>query len=77
MTKPSMVHNCSPPPGDELRKLGLRAGDLWTCPVCGDNWRLKRGVQAGGLLPISMQQPEWLRLNDTESATNPRPDTEP
>ncbi len=66
MEKPSMVHNCSPPPGDELTKLGLHTGDLWICPVCGDNWRLRRGVKPGGLLPLSMQQPQWLRLNEYE-----------
>ncbi|MPZ67257.1 MAG: hypothetical protein GEU83_17725 [Pseudonocardiaceae bacterium] len=66
MEKPSMVHNCSPPPGDELVKLGLRTGEVWVCPVCRDNWRLQRGVQPGGLLPISMQQPQWLRLNEYE-----------
>lgn len=72
--KPSMVHNCSPPPGDELAKLGMRAGDVWICPVCDDNWRLRRGVQRGGMLPMSMQQPEWLRLNEPESSAGPAPD---
>lgn len=76
--KPSKVHECSPPPGDELAKLNLRAGDVWICPVCGDSWQLRRGVQPAGLLPVTMQKPEWLRLNDpqyhTASAPSDLPD---
>lgn len=72
-SKPSKVHNCSPPPGGELVKLGLRAGDVWICQVCGDYWELLRGVQPGGLLPISMQKPEWLRLNEPQHHTQASP----
>lgn len=71
--KPSVVHNCCPPPGDELVKLGLRTGDVWICPVCGDRWKLVRGVQPGGLLPVSLQKPSWLRLNDPQYETEHAP----
>lgn len=61
--RPSMVHPCSPPAAREITLLGYGVGDTWSCPVCGDLWKLTRGVSKEALLPRPMQKPEWTRLN--------------
>lgn len=61
--KPSMVHPCTPPPAVEIVELRLGEGDVWTCPTCGDEWSLTRGIKTGGILPASAQRPEWVRPN--------------
>jgi hypothetical protein len=34
-------HDCQPPSAESI-------GQIWTCPVCGDAWRVEEGAPIGG-----------------------------
>jgi len=34
-------HDCQPPSAESI-------GQIWTCPVCGDAWRVQEGAPIGG-----------------------------
>jgi hypothetical protein len=34
-------HDCQPPFAESI-------GQIWTCPVCGDAWRVEEGAPIGG-----------------------------
>jgi hypothetical protein len=36
-------HDCQPPSAESI-------GQIWTCPVCGDAWRVEEGAPIGGEL---------------------------
>ena len=35
------MHDCQPPHAESI-------GQIWTCPVCGDAWRVDEGAPIGG-----------------------------
>jgi hypothetical protein len=55
-------HRCPTPRKREVHQQAAGQGSKWTCPICGDRWRLVINVGRFSWLNLRTEDKHWIGI---------------